>query len=331
MDINNLENAMKRIPQKISIVIPLYNEEQCVEKTVSEIISVLEPLRMEYELCLVDDGSSDGTLNRMKQLAKEHLSVNWIRFTRNFGHQAALKAGLDRAEGDCVITMDGDLQHPPALLPQMIAAWQEGYDIVATRRKDTGGGNRFKKVTSEGFYRIQSQLTDFSPEPGMADFRLMDRKVVECISALPEVDLFYRGLVAWSGFRTHVIDYEVGERWAGTTKYSLRKMCALAVNGITGFSTRPLYVAIYIGGVVMLSAMIYLGYVLYQYNASHTVWGWTSLMVVLLLMSGIQFMLIGVMGIYLSKIFLQVKQRPVYVVEQISKREKEKENDETME
>lgn len=226
---------------KLSVVIPLFNEEKCVEKIICEILRVLDSYDFIKEIWLVDDGSDDNTPNLLTQLEKQYKEVNWIRLTRNFGHQAALKAGLDCATGDCVVMMDGDMQHPPSVIPQLIAIWESGFDIVATRRVETGKVPFLKLKTSRWFYKLLHSLSEVAPEPGMADFRLIDKKVVQVLSSLPEVELFFRGLVEWSGFSTSVVDYEVGSRWAGKTKYSLRKMIKLAVSGITGFSSKPLY------------------------------------------------------------------------------------------
>lgn len=308
---------------KLSVVIPLFNEEMCVEKIICEILRVLDSSDYMKEIWLVDDGSDDNTPNLLTQLEKQYKEVNWIRLTRNFGHQAALKAGLDCATGDCVVMMDGDMQHPPSVIPQLIAIWESGFDIVATRRVETGKVPFLKLKTSRWFYKLLHSLSEVAPEPGMADFRLIDKKVVQVLSSLPEVELFFRGLVEWSGFSTSVVDYEVGSRWAGKTKYSLRKMIKLAVSGITGFSSKPLYLSIYLGGILSFFSMLYLCYAIYQYLVGETVWGWTSLMMVILLLGGMQFLLIGVIGIYLSKVFNQVKQRPVYIVQSRSKRNEE--------
>ena len=213
------------------------------------------------------------------KLSQRHNEVSWIRLTRNFGHQAALKAGLDHADGDCVVMMDGDMQHPPSLIPQLISAWEDGFDIVATRRIETKKISFFKRITSRLFYRLLRSLSEIAPEAGMADFRLIDRKVVQLLSNLPEIDLFFRGLIEWSGFSTYEITYEVGERLAGKTKYSFQKMVRLAINGITGFSTKPLYFSIYIGLILSVSSMLYLFYAVYQHFFGETVWGWTSLMI----------------------------------------------------
>lgn len=309
-----------RTASKISVVIPVFNEELCVETITGEILHVLSNVDFEKEIILVDDGSTDTTPELLLKLSQRHKEVSWIRLTRNFGHQAALKAGLDKANGDCVVMLDGDMQHPPSLIPQLISAWEDGFDIVATRRVETNKISLSKRISSRLFYRLLRSLSEIAPEPGMADFRLIDRKVVQVLSNLPEVELFFRGLIEWSGFSMCVVTYEVGERLAGKTKYSLQKMIRLAINGITGFSAKPLYLSIYIGLMLSISSMFYLSYAVYQYFFGETVWGWTSLMMVILFLGGMQFLLIGVIGIYLSKVFNQVKQRPVYIVHSSSQK-----------
>lgn len=304
--------------KKVSVIIPVYNEVDCVKELAIQIMQVLDGGKYERELFFIDDGSTDGTLSVLQLLVLKFPEIKWIRFSRNFGHQAALKAGIDHVSGDCVISMDGDLQHPPSLLPELLKKWEEGYDIVYTRRQEFPKKISLKKWSSILFYRIMNRLGNIKLEDGVADFRLMDRKVYQILSSLEEVELFYRGLVKWVGFNSCAINYTVGKRYAGQTKYSLHKMIRLAINGITSFSSRPLYITIYIGLFFAFLAILYFFYALWQYGMGNTVSGWTSLVMIVVFFGGIQMLILGIIGIYISKIFRQTKKRPVYIIESMN-------------
>lgn len=306
------------IKKKISVIVPVCNEEHCVAALTERILAVLAGGQYDHELLFIDDGSRDGTIKELQRLSEQYPEVRWIHFSRNFGHQAALKAGLDYATGDCVISMDGDMQHPPELLPQLIEKWEAGYDIVYTRRKEAGKASGLKYWSSVLFYRILNSLADIQLEAGVADFRLTDRKVTNVLVSLEEVELFFRGLVKWVGFKSCAVDYVVGKRYAGRTKYSVRKMMQLAVDGITSFSTRPLYLAIYVGIFFAFFSMLYFPYALWQHWLGNTVSGWTSLIMTIVFFGGLQLLLLGVVGIYISKIFRQSKKRPIYIIESVS-------------
>jgi len=297
----------------ISVVIPCLNESGNIRKIYGGIREALASRR--YELIFVDDGSTDDTLDLLKSLAGEDPGVRYISFSRNFGHQNALKAGLDVASGDCVISLDADGQHPPFIIPQMIAKWQEGYDIVYTSRNDKENISTFNRVTSKIFYKILNIFSEIRIDPGSADFRLLDRKVVDVLKEMPEHDPFLRGIIKWVGFRQTVISFVPEKRFAGKTGYSLSRKIRFAASGITSFSTKPLKVSIYTGFIFAFSAFLYGLYAIYEtLFTDNTITGWTSLIVSILFIGGIQLIMIGILGEYLGKLFVENKRRPNYIV-----------------
>lgn len=306
---------------KISIVAPVYNEEEGIAEFCKAVLAVMDSIAgCDYELLLVNDGSRDGSLEKMKQQAEGNPHVRYLSFTRNFGHQSALRAGLANATGDAVISMDSDLQHPPRLLPDMIRKWQDGYDIVYTIRKSGRETGILKRLTSKGFYVVLNKLSGLDLEEGAADFRLLDRKVVEIIRALPEPNLFLRGFIQWSGFRVHSFDYTPEARFAGSSKYSVRKMISLALHGITQFSVKPLRLANFLGLISALSGLIYGVFAVWQHVVNHaTVSGWTSVIVCILIMGGMQLLILGIIGEYLGRVFIQTKHRPDYIIKEMSR------------
>lgn len=228
-----------------------------------------------------------------------------------------MKAGLDRADGDCVISMDADMQHPPSLIPEMIAKWMEGYEIVYTRRRIDPQLSFFKRKTSSLFYKLTNFLSDIKIEEGAADFRLLDRQVVDTIRKFNEPHLFLRGLVSWMGYRQYGISYSPNERFSGKTKYSLKKMVIFALNGITSFSVRPLKISVVIGFFISLLAMLYGLYAIYvALFTNKVVSGWTSLLVTISFIGGLQLMMMGIIGIYLGQVFMQTKNRPNYIIKE---------------
>jgi glycosyltransferase involved in cell wall biosynthesis len=298
----------------ISIVIPVCNEEANIPAIILQLAQVMTTTRYRYKIIFIDDGSTDRTLEVLKQQSLKHDTVFFLSLSRNFGHQNALKAGLDMADGDAVIMMDGDMQHPPALIPELLAKWQSGYDIVYTIRKDHKEIPLMKRKTSDMFYNLINNLSDIELEAGTADFRVMDRKVVDIFRNFTETDLFMRGLVKWMGFRQIGIEYDPGQRVSGESKYTLRKMIRFAIQGITSFSTRPLYIAVYLGFIFSLASLLYIPYIAYSYFFGHTISGWTSIIVAIVFFGGLQLMILGIIGMYLGKLFMQSKQRPHYIV-----------------
>ncbi|MCW3088855.1 MAG: glycosyl transferase family 2 [Sediminibacterium sp.] len=302
--------------KRISIVIPVCNEEANIVTVTAALHQVMLPLPYVYSVIFIDDGSNDGTLEELRRQSKNDPLVFFISLARNFGHQNALKAGLDLADGDCVIMMDGDMQHPPDLIPEMLMQWEQGHDIVYTIRKDHKEIPLLKRKTSNMFYNLINNLSDIELEPGTADFRLMDRKVVEVFRTFKETDLFMRGLVKWMGFHQVGIEYDPAQRTQGHSKYTLKKMIRFALQGLTSFSIRPLYMAAYLGFIFSLLSLLYVPYIAYSYYFGHAINGWASVIATIAFFGGLQLMILGIIGMYLGKLFMQSKQRPHYIVKE---------------
>lgn len=298
----------------VSIVIPAYNEEENIVVIVNRIEKVFETLPYDFEILVVDDGGTDKTPEVIRHLSKVKKHFFYIEFSRNFGHQSALKAGLDYAKGDCVISLDADLQHPPELFRQMLEKWEEGYDVVYTRRKEDKSLPFKKTMTSALFYKLLNSLSDLEIEAGTADFRLLDRRAVDAFKEFKENDLFIRGLVKWLGFRHHPIDYTPDARFSGVSKYSLSKMRKLAIQGVTSLSIKPLHMAIYLGFFFSFLSLLYIPYVLYAFYCGKNVSGWASLIMTIVFFGGIQLIILGIIGIYIGKMFMQTKNRPNYII-----------------
>lgn len=305
---------MKSYDGMISIVVPAYNEEENLPVLVHRLMAVMEPYPS-YEILIVDDGSSDQTRYVLRQLSNAYPAVRFLSFSRNFGHQMALRAGYDNAKGDAVICLDADLQHPPELIPTLIQKWREGYEVVYTVRQPDPNLSWFKKSTSKQFYNLLRKVSGLKIEDGAADFRLLDRKVIDTLKQFKENDLFLRGAISWVGFRQCRILYQPAARYAGRSKYSFRKMMQLAAMGITSFSTKPLYLSVLLGFSMFLFATLFGLETLYEYFFTDaTVSGWTTLVVLSVLIGGVQFIMIGIIGVYLGKTFVEVKQRPAYII-----------------
>lgn len=298
----------------ISLVVPAFNEEETLPVLVHRLMAVMKRYES-YEILIVDDGSSDQTRHVLRELSKEYPVVRFISFSRNFGHQMALRAGYDNARGDAVICLDADLQHPPELIPTLIAKWREGYEVVYTVRAPDPNLSFFKRTTSKYFYRLLRSASNLDIEDGAADFRLLDRKVVDTIKQFKENDLFLRGAISWVGFRQCRILYEPAARYAGRSKYSFRKMLQLAAMGITSFSTRPLYMSVLLGFIMFMFASLFGLETMYEHFFTNaTVSGWTTLVLLTVLIGGVQFIMIGIIGVYLGKTFVEVKGRPAYII-----------------
>jgi len=302
--------------KKISVVIPSFNEEGNINELVQRLTAVLNAVPYTYEVIFVDDGSSDKTLDLLKSVSVSNNNLFYLEFSRNFGHQNALKAGHDYADGDCIISMDGDLQHPPELIPQFLEKWEEGYDVVYTMREYQDETTYFKTKSSEIFYNMINSLSDTKLEQGTADFRLIDRKVANVLSNINETGLFMRGMIKWLGFKQYGINYKCDERFSGKSKYTFKKMINFAIQGITAFSVRPLYIATGLGAFFSLMSLLYIPYILisYLYFPNHIVAGWTSILATVVFFGGIQLMVLGIIGIYIGKMFIQTKNRPNYIV-----------------
>ena len=299
---------------KISVVIPSFNEEENLPEVAARIKNVLNG-RYEREIIFVDDGSRDDTQRVVKELRTQDSDIHYVFLTRNFGHQSALRAGIDYATGDCVISLDADLQHPPSLIPELLGHWLAGYDIVYTQRRDDLKTPWLKRKTSSVFYRVMNALSSVSFEPGTADYRLIDRRVADVVRESPDVELFLRGFIHWVGFRQKRVEYTPEPRFRGVTKYTVRKMINLALNGITSFSVRPLHFATLAGVIVSAGAFTYALYALYiLIFTSRAVAGWASVLISVLFIGGIQLLVLGIIGEYLGRLFVQSKQRPPYLV-----------------
>jgi len=301
---------------RISIVVPCFNEEENLGILYTEIGKALVE-DVNFEIIMVDDGSQDDTLGVIKRLRTKDSRVKYISFSRNFGHQFAIKAGIDHAAGNCVITMDADLQHPPELIPSLIDKWEEGYKIVNTKRNDNKKYSLSKKLTANLFYSIASWVSEVKIEEGVADFRLMDREVVNLISKINDKFLFLRGLLPWFGFKTTTISFDLQNRWSGKTKYTFRKMMGLAINGITSFSIKPLRLSMLVGLIFSILSFIYGLFAIYARIFTNTaIEGWTSVLVAILFIGGIQLIILGILGEYVGKIFVQMKDRQSYIVKE---------------
>lgn len=304
---------------KVSVVIPALNEEGNIDSLVEALVPWVNAYP-KAEIIFVDDGSTDGTLNRLRELEALDKRVQWISLSRNFGHQNALKAGLDHASGDCVISMDCDLQHPPELIPEMIQHWLNGYDVVFTVREDDPSLPLVKRLTTKLFYSVVQLICDVSIPFGAADFRLLDRRVVAIVRDLPENFLFLRGLIPWLGFRQIGIRYSPKQRRWGETKYSVKRMIRFALDGIVSFSIKPLRLSAFLGSVTSGFAFLYAVYaIVMKAFTNRAIEGWASVLVSVLFLSGIQLIVLGVIGEYVGRTFLQCKQRPNYVIKEKSR------------
>lgn len=301
----------------VSAVIPCYNEEGNIALIVERIEEALSSF--EHEVIFVDDGSCDKTLDILKSIHTEKPQIKYLSLSRNFGHQNALKAGLDNANGDAIISLDADLQHPPEVMKDLIAKWQEGYEVVYTVRRDNKKTSVFKKLTSRFFYKIINLMSNTRIHEGAADFRLLDRKVVQELQKLTENYLFIRGLISWVGFKQTSVEYTAKERHSGHSKYSLLKMFKFAIAGITSFSIKPLRLSLYLGVFIALLSFVYGIYaVIVTLFTDQTLAGWGSLIASVLFVGGIQLMMLGVIGEYLGKLFMENKKRPNYIVREKS-------------
>jgi dolichol-phosphate mannosyltransferase len=264
----------------------------------------------------VDDGSTDDTLLQIKEIAKQDSKVKYIQLSRNFGHQNAIKAGLDASTADVIIMMDCDLQHPPYLINELLKQYELGYDIVRTHRVENETSDYFKRKTSNLFYKILNQLSDITLEQGSADFRLISGNAITQLKSFNEFELFYRGLIKWMGFKQISIEYHPEDRLSGKTKYTIKKMVSFGLNGFTSFSTKPLYFAAYLGLIFSILSVMYIPYIIYAFYTGTEVRGWASVIVTVVFFGGLNLMILGIIGVYLSKLFSQSKSRPHYIIKE---------------
>ncbi len=304
----------------LSVVIPVYNEQECLEPLVAELKKTLDSQKWVYEIIFVDDHSTDLSPRILQSLCDQWPQLRGLRLSRNFGHQAALCAGLQEARGDAVITMDADLQHPPSLIPELVRLWrQEGFEIVNTIRAQSGGSGFLDRLGSHWFYRLFNRIADIKLTPGSADFRIMDRKCVDALCSMGEHFKFLRGQIPYIGFKQTYLTFECPPRFAGQRSYTLRQSIKLASNGLLSFSTFGLKVPFLLGlftmGIVGIYAAV--SVVLIASGKVHLMEGWLSLAALICLNIGLQLTFIGMMGLYIGKIFIEVKGRPLYFVEKV--------------
>lgn len=304
--------------KKLSIVIPMYYEEEVVNECYTRLEKVVTNLEgYEYEIIFVNDGSKDKTLELLTEIAKENKNVKIVSFARNFGHQAAVTAGLKEVTGDVILIIDADLQDPPELIPDMLKLWEEGNEVIYGERKSREGESKFKLFTASMFYKTLNALSDVEIPKNTGDFRLVDRKVVDTINAMPEHNKFLRGLFSWVGYKQYAFKYERKERFAGETKYPLKKMLKLAADGIIGFSTKPLKILGGLGIISICISFLILIYALlsFMFSWNNLAEGWTSLMVAITFFAGVQLLSVWILSEYIGRIYDETKRRPEYVID----------------
>ncbi|QQX82295.1 glycosyltransferase family 2 protein [Shewanella sp. KX20019] len=299
----------------ISIICPVYNEEDIIEDTIETICRVMSSYDGSCEILCIDDGSTDSTLTKLILLKSRYSNLRIIEFSRNFGKEIALTAGLSRAKGDAIIPIDADLQDPPELILDMIAKWKVGFKVVLAKRVDRSKDSKFKKYSAIGFYKVHNTLSQSKVPENVGDFRLMDRVVVDAINLLPERQRFMKGLFSWVGFKTTVIEYSRPERKAGKSKFNAWKLWNFAIEGITGFSTVPLKVWSYLGAFISFISFLYGAYIVFKTLLFGVdVPGYASILVAVLFLGGTQLIGIGVLGEYIGRIYIETKMRPLYII-----------------
>lgn len=307
--------------KRICVIIPCYNERenlQHVNQRLQKIFKMELCNNYNFRILFVNDGSNDDTLEEIKKLHEKNANIDFISFSRNFGHQQALKAGIDYTRADAVITMDADLQHPPELIPEFIKYWEEGFDVINSKNSYSQNQSFLKKITSKSFYALLNLLSYVKIESGTADFRLIDKKVLEQLRKLNEQNLFLRGAIPWVGFKQYTLEYFPDERKFGKTKYTVKKMFSLAITGITSFSIKPLRISIFFGLIFSVIAIVYMFYALYiGLFTDKAIEGWTSVIVSVLFIGGLQLLMLGIIGEYLGKLFLENKKRPNYIINEM--------------
>lgn len=302
----------------ISIIVPIYNEQEIINEFYRRLKAVLDNdlSGYGYEIIYINDGSKDNSLELLLKLRSNDQNIKIINFSRNFGHQLAVTAGIDSSIGDIVVLIDSDLQDPPELIPKMIEKWNDGFKVVYGQRIKRKGESIFKLATAKIFYRMINALSDVKLPVDTGDFRLMDKQVVDYLKQLREECRYIRGLVTWVGYKQTPIYYERDKRYSGETKYPLRKMIKFATNGLTSFSERPLFFAGYFGLIITLLTFLYVGFLIIEKFVSpqNTITGWTSLIIAVLFFGGVQLMSLGIIGQYIGRIYREIKNRPLYVI-----------------
>lgn len=301
-----------------SIVIPVLNEEKVLNELYQILTKVMTDIGESYEIIFINDGSTDNSLKIMKQLQTHDKRIKIIDFSRNFGHQIAITAGIDFTSGDAVITIDADLQDPPEVIPDLIKKWKEGYEVIYGIREKRKGENFFKKISTLIFYRLINKMTMINMPPDSGDFRLIDKKVVNNLKNIRENNRYVRGLTYWIGFKQIGVPYERDKRFAGKSKYPIKKLFKLAYDAIFSFSNFPLKIATYFGFIVSFLSFLYLIYALIiKLFTNSVIHGWTSLMISILFLGGVQLICLGIIGEYIARINDEVKKRPLYIIKEI--------------
>jgi polyisoprenyl-phosphate glycosyltransferase len=306
----------KHYPIALSIVVPVYNEEMIIDELARRMSEAARSITDNYEIIFVNDGSRDSSLEKLKVVCSKDSKLHYITFSRNFGHQIAITAGMDAARGEAIVTIDGDLQDPPELIPEMYKQYQDGYKVVYAKRSKRRGETLFKRVTAKIFYRLMARLVSFEIPLDVGDFRLISRDVLEYLKQMKEYDKYIRGQIAWLGFKSTYVMFERDERRFGTTNYPFKKMLRLAFNGITAFSDSPLKVATKLGFAVCVISFLIGVYALWAYFMdARTVPGWASTIISITFLGGVQLLSLGIIGEYISRIISNVRNRPLYVID----------------
>jgi dolichol-phosphate mannosyltransferase len=301
-----------------SVIVPAYNEQEVIVESYNRLTKVMQGMDGSYELVFINDGSRDNTAQIIAGICEKDKHVRLINFSRNFGHMPAITAGMEHAKGEAIIVIDADLQDPPEVLPQMAAKWREGYDVVYGKRSMRKGETFFKKLTAKWFYRIINALSSVELPMDTGEFRLIDRKVCDAVNKLQEKNRYMRGLVSWVGFKQVAVEYIREERFAGETKYPLKKMIAFAMDAITSFSYKPLKLATSLGFIISFLGFVYTLVVIYQrLFTDSTVTGWSSTVGIILFTQGIVLVILGMMGEYIGRIYDEIKNRPTYIIREI--------------
>lgn len=303
---------------ELSIVVPVYNEELIIEALRNRLVAVASSITDDYEIIFVNDGSRDTSLLKLKEVCAQNPKLHYISFSRNFGHQIAISAGMDYARGNAIVTIDGDLQDPPELMTEMYAQYQQGFKVIYAKRSKRKGESFFKLFTAKMFYRLMARLVSFEIPLDVGDYRMISRDVLTYVKKMKEYDKYLRGQIAWLGFKSTYVEYERDERKFGTTNYPFKKMLRLAFNGITAFSDSPLKLATSMGFTVCLLSFIILMYAVYMFIFDHqnVLPGWASTIVSITFIGGVQLLCLGMIGEYISRIINNVRARPLYVIDQ---------------
>ena len=301
----------------ISIIVPIFNEESNLDEMFNRLTHSVSGITSNYEIIFVNDGSADSSLHKIQGFTESDKNVKYISFSRNFGHQIAISAGIDKCKGKTVVIIDGDLQDPPELIPELYAKYKEGYNVVYAKRKSRKGERVLKKFTAKIFYRILSKITSIEIPLDTGDFRLFDEKILKNLRTMPEKHKFIRGQISWLGFNQTFIEYDRDSRKHGETKFTYRKMANFAVDGITSFSSFPLKIVTFLGFSVSFIALLIILYALYsKFILDRVITGWTSLLISSMFIGGVQLISIGIIGEYISRINSEVKNRPLYIIDQ---------------